>query len=371
MPRLRNNEIAIAFDMGGCPNRCKHCWIGHLDNKKMDIEKIKDIVSKFRKYKLEDNDSTYFNKIIVNTWFREPDYLPNYKELYNLEKELGDEVVRFELMSIWRIARDKEYTKWAKNIGTEKCQITFFGLEENTDYFTGRKGAFKDNLIATEKLIEEGIAPRWQIFLNEKNKSELDDFVKIVEDLDLENKVQSIGKEFEIYVYIPAPDGEAFNLEDIRPKEDIYSLIPQYLRDKTLKYLKTKDMKEVLGYKEKELLPTLLEDNNCLNDYPSILSLMITSNLDVYCNAGELKPWWCLGNLNSDSVEDIMANYINNKPLGLKLMYEIPISQITKEFGDTNGEKIYAKEDLIRKYIRMYGEKYGFNIHKQNYSGLE
>lgn len=358
MPIFRNNHIAITFDMGGCPNRCKHCWIGRLNNKKMDMKMVKDIVNKFREYKFGDMNSPYFEKIIVNTWFREPDYLPNYKELYDLEKELGDEVARFELMSIWRIARDEEYTKWAKSIGTEKCQITFFGLEENTDYFAGRRGAFKDNLIATEKLIEEGIVPRWQLFLNEKNKHELADFVKIMEKLDLENKVRSIGKEFEIYVYIPAPDGEAFNLEDIRPKEDIFSFIPPYLKNKTLKHFKVKDMEEVLGYKEKDLLPILLDDNGCLNDYPSILSLMVTSDLDVYCNAGELMPWWCLGNLGSDSVESVMDNYINNKPLGLKLMYETPISKMAEEFGDRNGEKIYVKEDLIRKYIRMYGEKY-------------
>lgn len=244
-------------------------------------------------------------------------------------------------------------------MGTEKCQITFFGLEENTDYFVGRAGAFKDNLIATEKLIEEGIVPRWQLFLNEKNKDELTEFAKLVEDLNLERKVQNLGKEFEIYVNIPAPDGEAFNLEDIRPKEDIFSLIPKYLKNKTLKHYNVKDMKEILGYKEKDLLPILLEDDSCLNDYPFILSLMITSDLDVYCNAGELMPWWCLGNLNSDSVENIMYNYTNNKPLGLKLMYETPISKLSKEFGDINGEKIYNKEDLIRKYIRMYGEKYG------------
>ncbi len=361
MPKFKNNDIAITFDMGGCPNRCKHCWIGHLSNKKMDVKKVKDIVSEFRKYKLEDTNKPYFTKIIVNTWFREPDYLPNYKELYNLEEELGDEAIRFELMSIWRIARDEIYTKWAKSIGIEKCQITFFGLEENTDYFAGRTGTFKDNLIATERLIEEGMVPRWQLFLNEKNKHELNDFVNLVEDLNLENKVKSMGKEFEIYVYIPAPDGEAFNLENIRPKEDIFSLIPEYLKNKTLKYFNAKDMKEVLGYKEKELLPILLDDNSCLNDYPPMLSLMITSDLDVYCNAGELMPWWCLGNLSSDSLESVMDNYINNKPLGLKLIYDTPISKISKEFGDVNGEKIYTKEGLIRKYIRMYGEEHGYN----------
>lgn len=360
MPKLRNNEISIAFDMGGCPNRCKHCWIGHLKNKKIDIEKIKEIVNEFRNYKINKDDSTYFNKIFVSSWFREPDYLPNYKELYDLEEELSDEVKRFELMSVWRIARDKDYVKWAKDIGTQKCQITFFGLEENTDYFAGRKGTFKDNLIATDRLIEEGIVPRWQLFLNEENKGELQAFTKLIEDLKLEERVKAIGKEFEVFVYLPAPYGEAFNLEDIRPKADILDSIPTYLKEKTLKYFNSKDIKAILGYEEKELLPKLLENNDSLSEYPFILSFMITSDLEVYCNAGEVVPWWSLGNLNYDSVEKIMDNYINNASLGLKLMYEVPISKLAKECGNLDGKSIYTEEDLIMKYIHMYGE----NLHE-------
>lgn len=125
MPKLHTKELAICFDMGGCPNRCKHCWIGHIQCSKTEINEVKGIVNEFRNYKLYGESSPYFEKIVVNTWFREPDYLPNYKELYELEKELGDEAKRFELMSIWRIARDTEYPKWIKSIGIEKCQITF------------------------------------------------------------------------------------------------------------------------------------------------------------------------------------------------------------------------------------------------------
>lgn len=260
-------------------------------------------------------------------------------------------------MSVWRIARDKDYVKWAKDIGTEKCQITFFGLEENTDYFAGRKGAFKDNLIATDRLIEEGIVPRWQLFLNEKNKGELQAFTKLIEDLKFEDRVKSMGKEFEFFAYLPAPYGEAFNLESIRPKADIVDFIPKYLKDKTLKHCNAKDMKEILGYEESKLLPKLLENNDSLNDYPFILSLMITSDFEVYCNAGEVVPWWSLGNLNKDSVKTIMDNYINNASLGLKLMYEVPISELAKECGNIDGRSIYTEEDLIMKYIHMYGEK--------------
>lgn len=356
MPKLHSKELAISFDIGGCPNRCKHCWLGHIHCSKIDINEIKNIVNKFRDYKLGGQTNPFFENLVVNTWFREPDYLPNYKELYELEKEIGDEPKRFELMSIWRIARDIEYPKWAKSIGIDKCQITFFGLEENTDFFTGRKGAFKDNLIATERLIEAGITPRWQLFLNEKNKYELDRFVELIEQLKLEEKVKNLGNEFEVFVNLPAPDGEAFNIENLRPKLDILELIPKYLVDKTIKHFNVKDMRDVLGYEENEILPKLLENKKPLNEYPDIFALMITSDLDVYSNVGEIKPWWCLGNIKEDGIDRIMNNYINNVPPGLKFVYEMQIADLASKYGDREGRCLYLEEDLIRRYIRMSGE---------------
>ena len=357
MPKLHSKELAICFDMGGCPNRCKHCWIGYIHCSKTEINEVKGIVNEFRNYKLEGESSPYFENIVVNTWFREPDYLPNYKELYELEKELGDEAKRFELMSIWRIARDTEYPKWIKSIGIEKCQITFFGLEENTDFFTGRKGAFKDNLIATERLLEAGIMPRWQLFLSEKNKLELNEFVNLIEERDLEERVKNLGKEFEVYVYVPSPDGEAFNIENLRPTSDIIELIPKYLVDKTMKYFNITDIKEVLGYEENEILPKLLECSNSFDEYPDIFALMITSNLDVYSNAGELKPWWCLGNIKTDGIDTIMNNYINNVPLGLKLVYDTKVADLANKYGNREGKCLYSEEALIRRYIRISGER--------------
>ena len=30
-----DKKIILAVDMYGCPNRCKHCWLGHMPNKKL------------------------------------------------------------------------------------------------------------------------------------------------------------------------------------------------------------------------------------------------------------------------------------------------------------------------------------------------
>ena len=75
-------------------------------------------------------DHPHFRKLRVSTSIREPDYSDDYRRLYELECELSDgKPYRFELLSIWRLARDPEYARWAKGIGPDTCQISFFGGE--------------------------------------------------------------------------------------------------------------------------------------------------------------------------------------------------------------------------------------------------
>lgn len=43
MSEVKFNKITACLDMTGCPNRCKHCWLGHFDNGNMEIEDLKYI----------------------------------------------------------------------------------------------------------------------------------------------------------------------------------------------------------------------------------------------------------------------------------------------------------------------------------------
>lgn len=356
MPKIKSRDVAITMDMAGCPNRCKHCWLGHTPNRKVKENVIREVVEQFRSWSIKGESEPFFNNITVNTWYREPDYLDNYKELWELEKELSDKPMRFELLSIWRLARDEEYAKWAKDIGTEACQITFFGMEENTDYFAGRKGAFKDNLTATKRLLDVGIIPRWQLFINEKNRKELHEFVELIKTLELEEKTHKLGTEFSCFAHIPAPDGKAFELEGIRPKQDIIFDIPDYLKEKTTKHFKVDTFDEVIGKPEKELLPELLQQDSPNGDYPN-LAFMVTPELDVYSNIGEPMKWWCLGNLNKDGIEEIMDRFINDKIPGFHVNFNIPVSELARKYGRQDSEYMYTKDDLIRRWMRMWGEE--------------
>ena len=133
-------SITVCLDMFGCPNRCKHCWIGHSPNGNLTNDDLRFIAEKFR---------PFTNCLKVYDWYREPDYKDNYKELWSLCNSLSDAHEKhFELISVWRIVRDKEYVKWLSSLELKKAQLTLFGGQKKTDYYTGRKNAYNETLKA-------------------------------------------------------------------------------------------------------------------------------------------------------------------------------------------------------------------------------
>jgi len=102
------------------------------------------VAEQFKKYGR--NNNHFFDELTFFSWYREPDFSDDYKELWDTGQNLSTvELHRgeFELASVWRLARDKDYAPWLETQGVSCVQISLFGTERNTDYFTGRKGAFK------------------------------------------------------------------------------------------------------------------------------------------------------------------------------------------------------------------------------------
>lgn len=64
-------HISIVLDMAGCPNRCKHCWIGHSSNGHLTEDDLRYAAAQFR---------PYAQQLIVYDWTREPDYTDAYRQ---------------------------------------------------------------------------------------------------------------------------------------------------------------------------------------------------------------------------------------------------------------------------------------------------
>jgi MoaA/NifB/PqqE/SkfB family radical SAM enzyme len=358
MPEIRSRKMVVMVDMAGCPNRCRHCWLGNSPNRRVSENTLRWIVQQFREWVRPGESVPFVEALGVFTWYREPDFSPNYRELWELEKELSDpgEARRFELLSIWRLARDESYARWARDIGTEKCQITFFGLEENTDYFTRRRGAFKDSLLATERLLEVGILPRWQVFLTTRSVPELEDFVALIDDMRLEEQARAPGSEFEVFAHAPSPTGEAFHIEHLRPAADVLYEIPEYLAEKSMQHFDVTTLEECFGKAESDWLPDLLCDDAPYAEYPSTLGFMVTPALDVFSNVEEPMPWWRLGNLDSDGIASVMQRFQNDAVPGLDAHFCVPVSQLALTYGRKDSRLLYGRGDLISRWVRMWAE---------------
>jgi hypothetical protein len=141
-------------------------------------------------------------------------------------------------------------------------------------------------------------------------------------------------------------------LEEARiNRNDVVSL-PSYFLEKTPKHFKS-DTIEKLWPTEAELLPSLLEDGQPLNDNPPVVSFHVRSDFDVFPNCGEDSGWWRLGNLREDGVNTIIDTFLKHDNLGLKLNYEIPLKYLAAKYGNRKGERLYSKTSLGQRWIRL------------------
>lgn len=357
MPNIATKKIGVALDMHGCPNRCRHCYLGFGTNRKMSDDDLRWTAAQFRDY-VETTDT--IESLNISSDFREPDFSNGYRHLYELEKALSDEEpARYELLSIWRLARDKGYASWAKSLGPQSCQIAFFGMEETTDWFYRREGAFKDALTATERLLEVGMKPRWQIFLTRRLIPEIDELLRLIKSLRLRERVQDLGGEFQVFMHTPSPIGEARRIEDLRPTIEEVTSLPEEILEASRRHFG----RQTLWQTEGELYKSIMEkeetppSDETLLDEPSRFWFFVTNNWDVFSNVGTLEPWWKLGNLKVDSVETIVRRFQRDEILGLEVLMHYPQSKLAKEYGNPQGRKIYSgRGDLLDLYREEHCE---------------
>lgn len=344
----KERRLALVVDMYGCPNRCMHCWLGHLPNTPPSPGEDELLVNSFR---------PYFNQIVYYSWLREPDFCGDYRARWERDCALSVNCTpqRFELASFWRIVRDKEYVKFLREVGVKTVQLTFFGGEESTDKYIGRQGAYAELLKATDILLENGIAPRWQAFINAENRAEVAELPTLAEKLNLAERCERIGQEFKFFVHAGSCDGENRKLYPIRiKKQDIpQSLVPYYW-----------NYAELLT--ERECVERLLKRTDH-PDYSNgdFIVLNVTNALDIWYNYTHMSPEWRIGNLKIDGVEEIMRRIDNEDTFAQTEARQITFAELAEQYGDTASERAFSLGDyesylfnkhLERKYAAAFQE---------------
>jgi hypothetical protein len=357
MPRITASKIGLALDMHGCPNRCRHCWLGLASNRRLSPDDVRWAAGQFRGY-LATAD-TPIKSLSVLSSFREPDYADDYRHLYELEEELSDgKPERFELLSIWRLARDPEYAPWARSVGPDTCQISFFGMEATNDWFHRRQGAFQDALTATERLLDAGMKPRWQIFLTRKLLPDLDGLLGLVDRLELRERVRDLGGEFQLRMHMPDAEGEGRKIEHLRPTIDDVASLPKEILEPSRKHFGRKTLWQTEGELYRHTLQNRRAPPEAGSVFPAALWFFVTDDWDVFSNVGTLEPWWRLGNLRSESVSTSMRRFEQDEVPGLRVLVHHPPYRLAEEYGDPGGRRIYSSaNDLLALYRERHCER--------------
>jgi len=326
----------------------------------MTEDDLRWVVSQFRAHVEKNAGLLAFGKLWVSTWAREPDFSADYRRLYDLETELSDE--RFprgdaEVLSVWRLARDPGYPPWAYEIGVHLCQISFFGMEAATDWGYRRRGAFGDALIATERLLAAGIRVRWRWYFTKRIIPDLRGLIELTNKLRLRERCEALGGPFELWFLPISPDGEAWNLEHLRPTIADLDRVPRWLLEE-----EEKRTGEPIGVPEGNLARSLSAQAGPafgdLNDFvdPPRVWFHVVPGFDVYLLMFETTPAFRLGNLKSDGVAEIINRYEHDRTPGLRSMFQVPIVELARRFGRPYGRRLYKRSDLKTRWAKMHAE---------------
>lgn len=342
----RFTRITVCLDMAGCPNRCKHCWIGHAPNGHLTDDDLRFVAEAFR---------PFTDYLAVYDWYREPDYQDHYEALWTLCQRLSDvHEAHFELISFWRIVRDPRYVKWLSALGLKRAQLTLFGGPETTDFYTGRKNAYNEILEAIEILIAHRISPRIQIFVNQENLCELPFLESLIERLDPDNRCKAFGGEFSCFVHQGSCDGENEKLYGIRITPDDLDKIPQALVAYTLRHFHQSRIEDVFGKTEQALYERLMADQTTASYVSRTPVFYVDGQFNVYPNVAPPEPAWLLGNLKADGVEAVLENYVQSKSTAQRTRLTVPLGRIVTSQGDPASQRLFSEGDYIEYLLNTY-----------------
>jgi hypothetical protein len=356
-----SDDIGLAFDMCGCPNRCRHCWLGHqavaTPHTRMTEEEVRWGVAQFRAFRHAGEDRAPWKRLLVATWIREPDYSDDYRRLHALEVELSEAPpprASYELLSVWRLARDPEYAHWAHGLGMRACQLTFFGLEQATDWGCRRRGAFHDLLTATERLLAAGIRPRWQVIFTKMLIPDLPGLIALARELSLAARCEALGGPFAFWMHLPTPDGAALGLARVWPTERDLNRVPaDFLRHSE------EHMGRAIGLPERLLLPKLRAEPGPA--VPSVsaatsgnpLWLYVAPGFQVYPSFTAISPAFRLGSIERDGVAAIVDAWEHDRTPGLQAMFGTPTCELARRFGRPRSRKLYDTGDLQWRWAAL------------------
>ena len=338
---MRFKRMTVCLDMRGCPERCRHCWLGGRPNGRMEREELVWAAEDFR---------PFTESLEVFDWYREPDFADDYRELWDLRCALSGHVTpHFNLASVWRLARDGSYAPWLRELGVETVQLTVFGGKAMTDRWTGRRGAYRDILRSIDVLLENGIAPRIQTFLNRETAEGLPQVEALVRELESRTGGRPV-----CFVHQGSCDGENEKNYPIWPTPEELEKIPPLLVEGTLRRFGAERLEDVFGQTEAALYEALADSGETASYVESEPVFYVDGSFDVYPNVTAPSPWWRLGNWKRDGAEAVLENYRESRSFAQRARLTVPVGELVRAYGDPESRRLFGRDDYIELMLARY-----------------
>lgn len=352
---MKLNSLIVSVDLRGCPNRCRHCWLGHAPNPHLSLEDLRAVAAAFRPLARE---------FEIEGWYREPDYMDDYRALWAEEAALSTrKTPHFELCSFYRLVRDDGYAPWLYAQGVREMQLTFFGGEGLTDHYVGRAGAYRELVQSLDILLKNGIAPRIQVFVNQQTLPELPQIEALIAEKRLDARCAEVGRAFHFFLHTGSCDGaNAQQYACWLTAEDIPA-IPPALLERTLAYFGASSPADVFGKPENAWIESLQSDRSTVDLWRDQVNfvdgapvIFVDGNFDAYPNYTAPGPNWRLGNVFADGAEAVLRAYQQNASRGQRALSTVPACELAR-LGDPASHRLFGRGDYVAWLVRKYLER--------------
>ncbi len=223
-----------------------------------------------------------------------------------------------------------------------------------------RRGAFRDLLVATERLLAAGIRARWQLIFTKALIPDLPGLIALAQELRLRERCGKLDGPFTFWMHTPSPDGAALGLEHLRPTERDLDRVP---RD----FLGQSEARigGPIGTPERVLLRRLREETGpavrsvgeATSGHP--VSFYIAPGFDVYLTFAAAWPAYRLGNLKADGVAGVLDAYEHDRTIGQQAMFHLPTAELARRYGRPCGRRLYDGGNLKWRWAAMMARETG------------
>lgn len=209
----------------------------------------------------------------------------------------------------------------------------------------GREGAHEDTVTGTRILVDAGLVPRFQIYLNRKGLGLIDEFFHDLGKLKVLETMREQEMPINIHCMTFGSAGVGLANHGYRIETEDMGSIPEWLIQSTQAHFGEPFN---LATEAEVAMKVLNAPDGPIHPKEHWLWFFVDKRYDVFANVTTLHQNSKLGNLNRDTWSEILDRYVDNAPPALQTVFTATRHQVVERHFQSDSKKLYmGEEDLI------------------------